>query len=57
MIHGAEDTLVPPEAGRELASLIPGAKLEIIKGMGHTITPLLAPKLVAMVDGFIRGQG
>ncbi|MDA1285036.1 MAG: alpha/beta fold hydrolase [Rhodobacterales bacterium] len=57
VIHGAEDTLVPPEAGRELASLIPGAKLEIIKGMGHTITPLLAPKLVAMVDGFIRGQG
>lgn len=56
VIHGAEDTLVPPEAGRELASLIPGAKLEIIEGMGHTITPLLAPKLVAMVDGFIKSQ-
>lgn len=57
VIHGAEDTLVPPEAGRELASIIPGARLEIIDGMGHTITPLLAPKLVAMVDEFIRGQG
>jgi len=54
VIHGAKDMLVPPDAGRELAGLIPGARLEIVQGMGHTITPLLAPKLVAMLDGFIR---
>jgi len=56
VIHGAEDTLVPPEAGRDLANMIPGAQLEIIQGMGHTITPLLAPKIVAMVHEFITRQ-
>lgn len=54
VIHGADDALVPPESGREIAALIPGAKLEIIDGMGHVITPLLAPKIVDMLDGFIR---
>ena len=54
VIHGADDTLVLPENGREIASLIPGARLEIVDGMGHVITPALAPLLVDMVDGFIR---
>ena len=54
VIHGAVDTLIPPDAGREIASLIPDAKLEIIDGMGHVITPLLAPMIVEMVDGFLR---
>jgi pimeloyl-ACP methyl ester carboxylesterase len=54
VIHGAVDTLIPPDAGREIASLIPNAKLEIVGGMGHVITPLLAPVIVEMVDGFIR---
>lgn len=55
VIHGAIDTLIPPEAGEHLASLIPGARLEIVEGMGHFITPKLSPVLVEMVDGFIRG--
>lgn len=54
VIHGAVDTLIPPNAGREIANLIPAAGLEIIEGMGHVITPLLAPMIVEMVDGFIR---
>ena len=54
VIHGADDTLVPPEAGRELAALIPGAELEVIDGMGHVITPALAPVIVERVDRFIR---
>jgi pimeloyl-ACP methyl ester carboxylesterase len=54
VIHGADDTLVPPENGREIAALIPGARLEIVDGMGHVITPALAPVLVDMVDDFIR---
>lgn len=53
VIHGAIDTLIPPDAGREIAGLIPNAKLEIIEGMGHSITPLLAPVIVGMVDEFI----
>jgi pimeloyl-ACP methyl ester carboxylesterase len=54
VIHGADDTLIPPDKGREIAALIPNAKLEVIEGMGHVITPRLAPVIVGMVDGFIR---
>jgi 3-oxoadipate enol-lactonase len=35
VIHGDQDKTVPVERGRELASLIPGARLEIIEGAGH----------------------
>lgn len=54
VIHGAVDTLIPPEAGQDIASLIPGAKLKIVEGMGHVITPLLAPVIVEMVNEFIQ---
>lgn len=54
VIHGAEDTLIPPDQGRNIAALIPGAKLDIIDGMGHVITPLLAPLIIDKVDTFIR---
>jgi pimeloyl-ACP methyl ester carboxylesterase len=53
VIHGADDTLIGPEHGRALAALIPGAELEIIEGMGHTIPPLLAPKIVARTSRFL----
>jgi len=35
VIHGADDPLIPVEAGKETARLIPGAELLIIDGMGH----------------------
>jgi len=35
VIHGANDPLVPIEAGRDTAKSNPGARLEIIEGMGH----------------------
>lgn len=59
VIHGADDTLIPPDGGKEIAALIPGAELEVIPGMGHVITPSLAPLLVGKVSDFIarRGQG
>ncbi len=53
VIHGAVDTLIPPDAGREIAALIPKAELAIIDGMGHVITPLLAPVIVDLVNNFI----
>ena len=56
VIHGAADTLIPPEVGREIASMIPGADFEMIDGMGHTITPLLSPRIIAHVDAFCRGN-
>jgi len=57
VIHGAVDTVIPPAAGREIAALIPGARLEIIQGMGHVITPAVSDLINDMVDGFIRESG
>ncbi|MCV2872928.1 alpha/beta hydrolase [Defluviimonas sp. WL0050] len=56
VIHGTDDTLIPPEEGREIASLIPDAELEVIDGMGHVITPALAPLIVERVNRFIAGR-
>lgn len=53
VIHGADDALIPPEAGRGIAAGIPGASLSVIDGMGHVITPALAPLIVRNVDDFI----
>ena len=39
VIHGAEDPLVPVEAGRDTARHIAGAKLMVIDGMGHDLPP------------------
>ncbi|HEY3021149.1 MAG TPA: alpha/beta fold hydrolase [Solirubrobacteraceae bacterium] len=38
VIHGAEDALVPPYAGRALAAAIPGARLVMIPACGHMLT-------------------
>jgi pimeloyl-ACP methyl ester carboxylesterase len=38
VVHGLEDSLVPPARGRELAALIPGAQLELIPACGHLLT-------------------
>jgi pimeloyl-ACP methyl ester carboxylesterase len=35
VIHGTEDQLLPVENGRQIASLIPGSKLEIFDDVGH----------------------
>ena len=39
VIHGADDPLVPVAAGEHTAQMIPGAKLEIVQGMGHDLPP------------------
>ena len=35
VIHGTDDQLLPVQNGRLIASLIPGARLEIFDGVGH----------------------
>jgi pimeloyl-ACP methyl ester carboxylesterase len=37
VLHGLDDRLVPPELGRELAQLIPGARLVEIPHAGHLL--------------------
>ena len=38
VVHGLEDSLVPPDRGRDLARLIPEARLELIPSCGHLLT-------------------
>jgi pimeloyl-ACP methyl ester carboxylesterase len=46
VIHGADDPLVPVEAGRDTAENIPGAALKVIPGMGHDLPPELYDEIV-----------
>jgi len=38
VLHGAEDLLVPVEHGREVARLVPGARMVELAGCGHFLT-------------------
>ena len=49
VIHGDADRLVPPDAGRQTAELIPGARLEIVEGMGHDYPPQHWPRMVELI--------
>ena len=46
VIHGTVDPLVRPEAGRDTAASIPGAKLVEIVGMGHALPIPMWPQIV-----------
>ena len=37
VLHGLDDSLVPPDRARDLARLIPGAHLELIPACGHIL--------------------
>ncbi len=49
VVHGAADRMVPPIHGRHTARCIPGARLEIIPGMGHDLPTQLHERLAALV--------
>jgi pimeloyl-ACP methyl ester carboxylesterase len=46
IIHGQADPLVPVAAAHDLAAKIPGAKLDLIDGMGHDLPAELWPRFV-----------
>ena len=45
VLHGSKDRLLPPGHGKAVAKAIPGAKFELIDGMGHDIPPHFIPYL------------
>jgi pimeloyl-ACP methyl ester carboxylesterase len=49
VIHGSRDPLVRPAAGRALARAIPGARLELIEGMGHDLPPALWERIADLL--------
>ena len=54
VIHGSDDQLVPPEAGKDTAANIEGAELWMIDGMGHDIPPALADVMLERVVPFFK---
>ncbi len=56
VIHGAEDPLVPVEAGRDTARHIEGAKLMVIEGMGHDLAPGLVGIMVEAIAAHCHGS-
>ena len=49
IIHGQQDPLVPVAGAYDLMKHIPGARLEIIDGMGHDLPPALLPKFEQLI--------
>jgi pimeloyl-ACP methyl ester carboxylesterase len=56
VIHGAADPLVPPACGEDLAAQVPGARFELIEGMGHDLPAQLNERLLTLIDFHARGK-
>jgi pimeloyl-ACP methyl ester carboxylesterase len=53
VLHGAEDPLILPACGADVAAHIPGAVFTTIPGMGHDFPPALAPLLATRLADFM----
>jgi pimeloyl-ACP methyl ester carboxylesterase len=49
VVHGDADRLVPLDSGRATADAIPGARLEIVEGMGHDYPPQVWDRMVELI--------
>jgi magnesium chelatase accessory protein len=54
MIHGAKDTAIPVAKAREAATLIPGAQLEVLDGLGHLAHEEGPARIAAMIAAFAK---
>jgi len=54
-IHGSADPVVPVEAARAGAALIPGARIEVIAGLGHNLSSTAAAAAIPPLLGFLGG--
>lgn len=56
VMHGDCDTLIDISGGRRTAELIPGARFEIIEGLGHDYPPQLWSQWVGRVNDFVAND-
>jgi pimeloyl-ACP methyl ester carboxylesterase len=54
VLHGEDDPLLPVECGRDVAALVPGAKIETFPGWGHDVPEAMVPKLVSSISTFCK---
>ena len=52
VLHGADDTLISPNAAKRTAEIIPGAQLVILDDMGHDVPEPLWPQFVDIIARF-----
>lgn len=53
IIHGEKDLLLLPHMAREVHLHIPGSRLEIIPGAGHTLNLEAVPQTIKLIKGFL----
>jgi len=57
VIHGTEDPMCRPSGGRATAATVPGARLELVPGMGHDLPRGAWPRLIrAIADNAARAD-
>jgi pimeloyl-ACP methyl ester carboxylesterase len=49
VIHGIDDPLIDVSGGKATAAAIPGARLELIEGMGHDLPKAVWPRMVDLI--------
>lgn len=54
VLHGADDPLIPPACGEDIAQRVPGATFRSFPGMGHDLPPALDATLVAAIVTHLR---
>lgn len=53
VVHGADDPLIPPAAGRATAAAIPGARLLVVPGMGHDLPRAIWGQVLTGLDDVV----
>lgn len=57
VIHGRDDPLVPLAGGQDTARRIPGARLEVIDGMGHDLPPGVVQRILPLLLAHFARHG
>lgn len=56
VLHGEDDPLLPVACGRDVAALVPGAKIETFPGWGHDFPPGMIATVIDRISGFCKGR-
>lgn len=54
VIHGKDDTLLPPDGGKRTAELVPGATFLLVSDMGHDLPEPLLPLITGAMTAHMK---
>lgn len=54
VVQGEKDLLLPVHLANEVAKAIPGARLEVISNVGHTLNLEAVPQMCAFITAFLK---